>query len=143
MTNIADGQCPVQVEAKQPPANPRRGTAKTSGDAAELAVARWLEAHGLTLLEHQYNVPRLGELDLVMRRGDCLYFIEVKARSDLDRFGGGLGAITAAKLRKLRKTALHYCQKTGSMNLDLRFLAAEVALSGGQPQGPIRIVPME
>jgi len=143
MTNTADRLVPELAESQSQLASSRRGKAKTSGDAAELAVARWLEAHGLTLLEHQYNVPRLGELDLVMRRGNCLYFIEVKARSDLDRFGGGLAAITATKLRKLRKTALHYCQKTGAMNLDMRFLAAEVALSGGQPQGPIHIVPME
>ncbi len=117
--------------------------AKASGDAAELAVARRLEARGLTLLEHQYNVPRLGELDLVMRRGDCLYIIEVKARSDLERFGGGLAAITPAKVRKLRKTALHFCQKSGLMNLEMRFLAAEVELIKGQPQGSIHVVPIE
>lgn len=117
--------------------------AQLSGNAAELAVAHWLEARGLILLEHQYNVPRLGEIDLVMRRGDCLYIIEVKARTDLTSFGGGLAAITPAKIRKLRKTALYYCQRMGLLNLMMRFLAAEVHLINGQPHGPIHIVPIE
>lgn len=119
-----------------------RGEAKTRGDSAEMAVAHWLESHGLLLLEHQYNVPRLGEIDLIMRRGNCLYFIEVKARTNLASFGGGLAAITAGKVRRIRKTALYYCQSYGFMNTELRFLAAEVELVDGQPQGPIRFVPM-
>jgi len=48
--------------------NPTRGLAKTRGDAGELAVARYLLSHGFTLLAHQYLVPRLGEIDLVMKK---------------------------------------------------------------------------
>lgn len=118
------------------------GPAKTRGDAGELAVAQYLQSHGFTLLAHQYLVPRLGEIDLVMKKGTCLYFIEVKSRSGTPSHGSGLEQITAAKLKKIRKTALAYCQSTGNMNTETRILAAEVRLQNGEPSGEIRIVPI-
>ncbi len=124
------------------PSSGRRGPEKTRGDAGELAVARYLEAHGFVLLVHQYAVPRLGEIDLVMQKGGCLYFIEVKARSGPESFGSGLEQITRDKIRKIRKTALAYCQSTGNMNTETRILAAEVRLQNGLPTGNIRIVPI-
>ena len=122
--------------------NPTRGLAKTRGDAGELAVARYLLSHGFTLLAHQYLVPRLGEIDLVMKKGACLYFIEVKSRSGPASHGSGLEQITAAKIRKIRKAALVFCQNTGNMNTETRFLAAEVHLQNGEPSGDIEIVPI-
>lgn len=120
-----------------------RGVAKTRGDAGERAVAMYLQSHGFKLLAHQYLVPRLGEIDLVMKKGDCLYFIEVKSRSGPATHGSGLEQITAAKIRKIRKTALFFCQNTGNMNTETRFLAAEVHLHNGEPRGEIEIVPIE
>ena len=126
----------------QDPSNPR-GLAKTRGDAGELAVARYLQSHGFLLLAHQFLVPRLGEIDLVMKKGSCLYFIEVKARSGAASYGSGLEQITPAKVKKIRQAALAYCQTTCNMNTEMRFLAAEVHLRYGEPDGKIRIVPIE
>ncbi len=120
-----------------------RGLAKMRGDAGELAVASYLQSHGFVLLAHQYLVPRLGEIDLVMKKGSCLYFIEVKARSGAAAYGSGLEQITPAKVKKVRNTALSYCQSTGNLNTEMRFLAAEVHLHLGEPDGEIRIVPIE
>ena len=43
---------------------------------------------------------RGGELDLVMRDGDCLVFVEVRYRRS-SGFGGGAASVDAAKRRKL------------------------------------------
>ena len=48
---------------------------------------------------------RLGELDLVMREGEVLVFVEVRHRS-AGRFGGGAESVTRAKRRKLVQAAL-------------------------------------
>ena len=47
---------------------------------------------------------RFGEIDLVVRDGDTICFVEVKYRRSLS-FGGAANAITPAKRRKLIKTA--------------------------------------
>ena len=49
------------------------------GRAAEAAAADYLRAAGWAILAHNVRVGR-GELDLIMRRGRVLAFVEVKAR---------------------------------------------------------------
>lgn len=66
----------------------------------------YLQARGLLLLQSNYRC-RFGEIDLIMRDGDTLCFIEVKFRKSL-LFGGAAGAIPTSKQRKIIKTALFY-----------------------------------
>jgi putative endonuclease len=113
------------------------------GSAAEAAVARHLTGLGYYVLAQNYAVPRLGELDLVLQLGRTIYFVEVKARSRADHFGGALAAITPAKLARLRKTALFYLQKERYMNSDVAFLAADVRLTEQGEVADIVIVPVE
>jgi putative endonuclease len=49
------------------------------GRAAEAAAARYLAREGWVLLGRNVRIGR-GELDLIVRRGDVLAFVEVKAR---------------------------------------------------------------
>lgn len=46
-----------------------------------------------------------GELDLVVRRGRRLVFVEVKERSRRDGFGGGLAAVGPVKRRRVERAA--------------------------------------
>jgi putative endonuclease len=45
-----------------------------------------------------------GELDLIVRRGSVLRFVEVKERAR-DGFGGAAGAVHATKQRHVRRAA--------------------------------------
>ena len=63
---------------------------------------------------------REGELDLVVRRGRELVFVEVKARTT-DRFGIPAEAVTPAKQRRLRGLAARYLRDTGTRAGSLRF----------------------
>ncbi|QOJ08696.1 YraN family protein [Nitrosomonas sp. H1_AOB3] len=76
------------------------------GSDAEQRAAIFLQQQKLTLLERNYRC-RFGEIDLIMREGDTVVFIEVKMRSS-DRFGGAVASITAAKRLKLTRAARHY-----------------------------------
>jgi putative endonuclease len=78
----------------------------TSGAQAEQLAAQFLQQNGLTLLQRNYRC-RHGEIDLVMRDGDTLVFVEVRLRSRGD-FGGAAASINAAKQAKLIRTAQHY-----------------------------------
>lgn len=76
------------------------------GEEAEAQAAAYLEAHGLRLVTRNYRC-RYGEVDLVMRDGGTLVFVEVRRRSSTT-FGGAAASITAAKRGKLISAARHY-----------------------------------
>ena len=77
-----------------------------AGRLAEDRALAWLQAQGLALVERNYRC-RGGEIDLVMRDGAALVFVEVRYRADA-RHGGALASVGAAKQRRLITAAAHY-----------------------------------
>jgi putative endonuclease len=78
---------------------PRRG----AGFAAERRAAWWYRLRGWKILGE--NVWAGGnELDLIVRRGSTLRFVEVKEKTGT-RFGDPLEMITSEKRRRLRRAA--------------------------------------
>lgn len=84
-----------------------------SGRAAEDVALLLLQNHGLRLVERNYRC-RLGEIDLVMRDGRTLVFVEVRARASI-KFGGARESITARKRNRLRAAARHYMAAHGDV----------------------------
>ena len=83
---------------------------KKSGDDAERIAERFLIGHGLALVARNYHC-RFGEIDLIMRQGEALVFVEVRLRKTSTGkadFGGAIASITPAKQAKLIATAQHY-----------------------------------
>jgi putative endonuclease len=80
----------------------------------------YLCVRGLRLLRSNYRC-RFGEIDLIMREGDTICFIEVRFRKSLG-FGGASASITPAKQRKIVKTALLFLGSNRNLlNQALRF----------------------
>jgi len=67
-----------------------------------------LERAGLKRVESNFRT-RFGELDLVMRDGDTLVFVEVRYRRH-EQFGGGAASVGAAKRGKLTRAAQGFLQ---------------------------------
>lgn len=59
-----------------------RHEAELWGRRAESRAALWLRLKGYRILAQRVRTP-VGEIDLVVRRGRTLAFVEVKARSNL------------------------------------------------------------
>jgi putative endonuclease len=76
------------------------------GDVFEARACEFLSAAGLTLITRNWRC-RLGEIDLIMREGATLVFVEVRKRSAL-QFGGAGASISATKLKKLEAAAALY-----------------------------------
>jgi len=72
---------------------------RAQGAAVEAAALAHLRDAGLRAIAANANY-RFGELDLVMREGATVVFIEVRYRRDA-RFGGGAASIDRNKRRKL------------------------------------------
>jgi putative endonuclease len=83
-----------------------RSPRQAKGDAFEARACQYLEQEGLTVLARQLACPR-GEIDLVLRHGHTLVFVEVRARAHASH-GGAAASITAHKQSRLIHTAKWY-----------------------------------
>lgn len=81
------------------------------GAASEALAEKLLAAHGLRLVERNYRC-RGGEIDLVMRDGESMVFVEVRYRAST-AFGGALGSVGASKQQRLVRAAQHYLLRSG------------------------------
>lgn len=98
------------------------------GRIGENAARKHLVGLGYKFLIANYRDGR-GEIDLILRDGDCLVFVEVKARSSED-WGRPASAVRADKRRLLSKTALAYLRHAGLPKVNFRFDIVEVLLEG-------------
>jgi len=89
-----------------PDAAPRRSPSQRRGDRAEAAALALLRRAGLVLLARNLAC-RAGELDLVMREGDVLVFVEVRSRGSA-RYGGAAASVGHAKQQRLRRAAQRF-----------------------------------
>ncbi len=73
------------------------------GARAEQRALDYLQGQGMVLVERNVR-SRRGEIDLVMRDGGTLVFVEVRQRSG-DRFGGAAASIGPLKQARLWRAA--------------------------------------
>jgi ribonuclease HII len=98
-------------------------TSKSLGDKAEGAAAVYLEEHGFRVVERNWKT-KWCEIDIVAKKQEVLYFVEVKYRKT-DHQGGGIAAITPKKLDQMTFAARLWMQRAGQS--DARLSAIEVS----------------
>ncbi len=96
------------------------------GRVGEEAARKHLEQTGLKFLTANYRGTR-GEIDLVFRDGDCLVFVEVKAR-EANGWTRPAAAVNARKRRAVAKTAFAYLRQLDQPRVKIRFDVVEVLL---------------
>ncbi|GAA5317834.1 MAG: YraN family protein [Candidatus Pelagadaptatus aseana] len=107
-------------------------TTKQVGDSAEQAAEHFLQQQGLTTLKKNFRC-KLGEVDLIMRHGSCLVFVEVRYRKQ-NYFGSGSETVTASKQQKLIRTAQYFLQKHDKNNIHpCRFDVVSISGDLNQP----------
>lgn len=84
-----------------------------NGVEAEDAALRFLTRQGLRLQQRNY-VCRMGEIDLIMRDGATLVFVEVRMRRS-HTFGSAAESITPRKRSRLAAAARHYLASAHEM----------------------------
>jgi uncharacterized protein (TIGR00252 family) len=83
----------------------------TTGNRAEDAAAVYLSQNGFSILERNWRT-RWCEIDIVAKRGQVLYFVEVKYRSNSAQ-GSGLAYITPSKQKQMRFAAEFWVASNG------------------------------
>jgi putative endonuclease len=79
----------------------RRRGAHLFGLKAESLAVLLLRLKGYSIVARRYTISG-GEIDLIVRRGDSIAFVEVKARADLE---AAADAISATKRRRISRAA--------------------------------------
>ena len=111
----------------------KRPLAWTRGRLGEKAAAKYLKRRGMKLLVRNFHSRRRGEIDLVLRDGDCLVFAEVKTRSD-ERWTRPAAAVNRRKRRLLSMASLDYLHAINNPPVKVRFDIVEVMLENGRVQ---------
>jgi putative endonuclease len=97
-----------------------------TGRSGESAAETGYVGRGFRVVARNWRCG-IGELDLVLLRGDLLVICEVKTRRG-GRFGAGFDAVDARKRRKLRTLAEAFLQQHAFGPVAVRFDVASVRL---------------
>lgn len=79
---------------------------KNIGDWGENRAVEFLRRHGFEIVEKNFFTTQ-GEIDIVAEKGDDIYFVEVKTRTDSQLARDQ--AIDSVKKRHLERAARAYC----------------------------------
>ncbi len=111
-------------DREEEPENLRRGR------VGERAAQKHLQGHGLKFLTANFRSDR-GEIDLIFRDGDCLVFVEVKART-IGGWTRPAAAVNERKRRALTRCAFDYLRLLKNPPIIIRFDVVEVLLEDGE-----------
>ncbi|HEY1085459.1 MAG TPA: ribonuclease HII [Candidatus Saccharimonadales bacterium] len=97
-------------------------TTRDIGDSGENVVAKELVRRGFEIIARNWKT-KLCEIDIVARKDDAIYFVEVKHRKTADQ-GGGVAAVTSKKLRQMEFAARLYLHFEHLYDIDARIAVA-------------------
>jgi putative endonuclease len=98
------------------------------GLLGERVAARWLQRDGWQILSHRFRSGR-RDIDLVVRRGSEVAFVEVKARHGV-QFGSPVDAVHSRKRREMERSARVWIDRFGQEAFQYRFDVIGVLVSG-------------
>ena len=85
------------------------GPKRKIGNQAESQALTYLKQQGLSLIKQNYASKR-GEIDIIMRQGECLVFVEVRYRRQ-SNFGHAIETVDRYKQQKLIAGAEYFLQQ--------------------------------
>ncbi len=106
------------------------------GTSGEREAERHLQAKGMRSLARGYRIP-LGEIDLVMRDGKTVVFVEVKSRQS----GRPADAVTLEKQRRITIAALHFIKRYKLQDHSSRFDVVGIVWPEGSKEPEIEHIP--
>lgn len=101
---------------------------KRPGAAGEAAACRYLKKRGFVLLEKNWR-RKSGEIDLIMKDGECLVVVEVKSRAKNPHLPPEVN-VGVKKQKKLIALARRYLSEQKLEDAALRFDVVSVTGAG-------------
>ncbi|VVA44155.1 conserved hypothetical protein [Candidatus Roizmanbacteria bacterium] len=82
---------------------------KNLGKIGEDLALDFLKSHSFSILEKNFR-SKFGEIDIIAEKEHCLYFIEVKTRSNIN-YGKPFESVNKRKIYHIKKAAQYYLLK--------------------------------
>ena len=101
---------------------------KNLGKIGEELALNYLKSHGFIILEKNFR-SKFGEIDLIAEKNHCLYFIEVKTRSNLN-YGFPYEAVNKRKIYHIKKVAQYYLLKNNYSDYKLKVGVFSILIEG-------------
>lgn len=95
-----------------------------TGLKGESVAEKYLSGIGMVCLERRMKT-KCGEIDLIMRDGETIVFVEVKTRLS-GQTGSGLLAVDYRKQKRLANGAMAYLMSRNLLDRNVRFDVVEV-----------------
>ncbi|MBI2860230.1 MAG: YraN family protein [Chloroflexi bacterium] len=111
---------------------------RETGILGEKLAREFLEKRGYHILETNYRCAE-GEIDIVACQGECLVFVEVRAKRSA-AFGAPEESITTAKKERLRAAAERYQQSREGLPTSWRIDMVAIELDRNNQPRRIEII---
>ena len=103
-------------------------TSREIGNIGEEFTAQFLIKKGCEILERNFTI-RGGEIDIIAKKGNLIYFVEVKSRKH-NPLSSGEEALTKTKISRIIKAAHEYLNRN-DIDSSAVYDAAIVEISNG------------
>lgn len=101
------------------------------GNKGEDIAVKILKKKGYRIIERNFNVPGMGEIDIVAKKKEYLVFVEVRLRKNV-LHGSGAETVDVFKQKRLIRAALMYMKVN---KLDYTPARFDVVSITGDPEG--------
>ena len=98
---------------------------KKLGNAGEDLACRYLIRNGYEILERNKSYPKLCELDIIAKKKNKIYFVEVKTRMTND-YGLPSEAVDRKKIENIRKGIALYRNENSFKDYQIDILAITI-----------------
>ena len=105
---------------------------QTIGRWGEDVASEYLQKEGYIHVDRNVRTP-YGEIDLILRRGEIIVFVEVKTRTS-SRYGYPEESITPRKQQHMFDSAEHYAQEKKLEHWRIDAISVEGKPSGKEPK---------
>ena len=105
---------------------------KNLGRIGEDLALDYLKSHSFSILEKNFR-SKFGEIDIIAEKNHCLYFIEVKARSNLDH-GYPYEAVNKRKIYHIKKATQYYLLKNNYPDYKLKVGVFSILIVGAKTE---------
>lgn len=93
---------------------------RSIGNKGEDIAVKLIKKKGYKIIERNFNVPNIGEIDIIAKDKDYIVFVEVRLRKHTDH-GTGAETVDYFKQKKLTRTAQAFLKMQNMTGHDARF----------------------
>jgi len=103
---------------------------KNFGKLGEIKASNFLIKKGYSIISKNYST-RYGEIDIIAQKNRCIYFIEVKTRSN-DSHGMPYEAVNYTKINHMKKAADYFLLKNQYKDFKLKLSVISIIIANNE-----------